>query len=382
MYVSLLRHPIAVPAVARCCTDSPQQACDVANDAVVSFLLQRGHLIDASLGPYRETDLSRLMSSTSIPSQNQPRRLNTMRLLLDAGSCLDCSYTSLIKSWMKCPYILEEGFAVYQAYAESSDAMTLRQFLRGNKLLKPFRDALYTHNGPLEVRAWTTQIVNAALRFKLNLGTDLKDGVLYLDGPLKFSIWFDACCSSTSSSDMRLRLKNCWFDELESDLKYTHFKAWFDALILYDTKLVRNGETPQESSVEKYIEPTLQALLGGHVSPWLSALHDAGVDVSAVVLQTSAVAAGEEAAFILECIKRRVSQYMKPYRRRYMSYPRRYMLTSYCERIHTVEDLKEVIDAVFQQNGFGATENLSGPSARTTTRSRSFWSASQRWVYS
>ena len=354
MYVSLLCHPVADPLQNRCITDSHQKACDVANDTVVSFLLERDHLIDASLGRYRTTDLSQLMSSTSIPIQNQPKCLSTMRLLLDAGSCLDCSYISLIKSWMKCPYVLEEGFAIYHAYAERSDAMTLVQFMRGGSLLKPFRDALYTHSGPIEVRNWTTQIVDAALRFQLNFGTDLKNGVLYLDGPLKYSIWFDACCSSTSPSDMSLRLKDQWFDELESNLKYAHFKAWFDVLILYDAKLAVNQKTLPESDVDKYLEPTLHALLGGHLSPWLCALHDAGIDVSAVVLQTSTLATGEEAAYILECIRRRVSQYMKPF-------PRKYLLPAYCERIHTVDDLKEVIIAAFKQNGYDMTEKPRGP---------------------
>ena len=263
-------------------------------------------------------------------------RLDTLNELVDASSRLQCSYEGIFHSLLKHPYNLEEALAVYQMSSGNTTAPTVRQYIGLDTLLKSFRRGLYTHTGPLDVKRWTSQLVNVALRYKLKLGTDLNSGVLYFDGPFKYSIWFDECWSDS--------LRNRWYDELTSSTKFTYFKDWFDELIRYGARQELD-ETPHPGSrVEKYLEPTLQALLRGHLSPWLSALMDADIDVFEVARQTYALATGQEAAFIVEEVQIKVSSMMKPF-------PRKYLLPSYCPQIQTTDDLKEVVLAVFRENG-------------------------------
>lgn len=321
-----------------------QVASGHANDIAVSFLLQVDALVDASVGRHKGSDLSHLMRSRSISSQNQSKRLNTMRLLLDAGSVLSCSYSNVVKSWMESPYDLQEALAIYDAYARRSDALTLKQFMRRNTLLKPFRNALYTFLGPLEVQLWTSQIANVALRFNLNFGADLKTGVLYFDGPFKYSIWFEECCSKEPLSSLVPQLKDHWFDQIISERKFDYFKAWFDTLIWYDATQQEDTRPNIGTYLDRYLEPTLHAFIGGHIAPWFSALRDAGVDVHAVVSRTFELASGEKAPSIVDHIKKEVSRTMRPF-------PRKYLLPSYCQHILTTEDLKRTMAAVFRDCG-------------------------------
>lgn len=277
-------------------------------------------------------------------------RLDTLNDLVDAGSRLQCDYEGLFRSWMKSPCNLEEALAVYQMSSQTTTAPIFRQYVGLDVLLRAFRDGLYTHAESLDVKRWTSQLVNVALQRKLKLGADLKNGVLYFDGPLKYSIWFDECWSKSPTRSRVPHLKNCWYDELRSNTKFTYFKGWFDELIRYDTQQGRNNPPHPGSCVEKYLEPTLQALLGGHLSPWLSALMDADMDVFEVSRQTYALATGQEAAFIVKQVQTKVSRTMKPF-------PRKYLLPSYCPQIQNTEDLKEVMLAVFKENGIEMTVN-------------------------
>ena len=152
--------------------------------------------VDASRGRYNSTDLASLMTSRWIPAENESRRLDTMRLLLDAGSRLNRgdkipSFRAWLLSWMDCPYDLEEGMALYQAHAKRSGSLNLREWICTGTLLEPLRDALYTYQGPIDIRRFTGELARVALRFHLRFGTDLQNGVLYFDRPLKHHISFD-----------------------------------------------------------------------------------------------------------------------------------------------------------------------------------------------
>ena len=328
-----------------CNANRVQLAASHGNYQTVEFLLDQGGKIDISVGYFHSTDLSGLMTSWTIPTQYQPDRIKTMKLLLNAGSHLDCSYQALVKSWMASPYDLLQAFATYEAHAKRTGALSLKRFMDGNTLLDPFHRALYTYQGPLKVQFWTNQIVNAALEFDLELGTDLEHGILYLDGPLKYSIWFDVCSSGAVQSSLTLGIKNLWYDELVSNLKYVYFKGWFDALIVYNAKHQAFDYGDFDFRCNLYSKPTLQAFLGGHTSPWFSALRDAGVDVHAVAAQTFSWTSGEEAAFIVDQRRRQVSRLMRPFQRKYL-------LPSYYQEISTKEDLQRVMVAVFKENGY------------------------------
>lgn len=242
------------------------------------------------------------------------------------------------------PNSLDKALALYQTPSEHTTVPTVRQRIGLDALLKSYRDKLYTHTGSLEVKRWTSQLVNIALQGKLKLGTDLNSGVLYFDGPLKYSIWFEECCPESATLNSVVDFENGWYDELTSSTKFTYFKDWFDELIRYDAGQEPDDTPHPGSSVEKYLEPTLQAFLGGHLSPWLSALMDADMDVLEVARHTFAWATGQEAAFIVEWVQKKVKRTMKPW-------PRKYLLPSYCPRIQTTEELKEVMLVVFRENG-------------------------------
>ena len=275
-----------------------------------------------------------------------------MRILLDAGSRLNRedkrmpSFRGWLLSWMNCPYDLEEGMAVYQAHAERSGISDLRDFIGFDSLLEPLKDALYTFQGPLNIRGWTTELAQVALRFHLNFGTDLRNGVLYLDRPLKHHISFDHKSIVTSSGTLTPGPGRRWYDQIRSDMKFVCFKAWFDTLLLYDVRSQPLHHEQYTPCLEKYVEPTIQALIGGHMHPWLYALHDAGVDVSEVVERTFEVITGPDAAFIVHRIKRNHSHIMDSRLRRV------YLLPSYSQYIQSAEDLKDVAIWVFQQHGF------------------------------
>ena len=97
--------------------------------------------------------------------------------------------------------------------------------------------------------------------------------------------------------------------------------------------------------LEKYVEPTIQALIGGHMHPWLYALDDAGVDVTEVVERTFEVITGADAVFVVDRMKKNYAQIMNH------RFRRPYLLPSYSQYIQTAEDLKEVAIWVFQQHG-------------------------------
>lgn len=274
-----------------------------------------------------------------------------MRILLDAGSRLNRgdkipSFRAWLLSWMDCPYDLEEGMALYQAHAKRSGFLDLREWIGTGTLLEPLWDALYTYEGPLSIRRWTTGLAQVALRFHLRFGTDLQNGVLYFDKPLKHHISFDHHSIVTSSGSLTPRPGKRWYDQIRSDMKFVCFKAWFDTLILFDMRSQPLDDEQCTPRLEKYVEPTLQAFIGGHMHPWLYALGDAGIDVSEVVERTFQVMTGADALFIVDRIKRNHAEIMDSRLRRV------YLLPSYSQYIRTAEDLKDVAIWVFQQHGF------------------------------
>ena len=275
-----------------------------------------------------------------------------MRILLGAGSRLSRedkkmpSFRGWLLSWMDCPYDLEEGMAVYQAHAERSGDLDLRELIGTETLIEPLRDALYTYVGPLNIRRWTTELAQVALRFHMRFGTDLQKGVLYFDRPLKYHIWFDQSLTVTSSGTLMHRPGRPWYDEIRSDTRFVYFKAWFDTLILYDMRSQPLDFEQCKQYLDKYVEPTIQAFIGGHMHPWLYALNDAGINVSQVVERTFQMMTGADAVFIVDRIKRDYAEIMNP------RFRRAYLLPSYSQYIQTAEDLKNVAIWVFQQHGF------------------------------
>ena len=292
-----------------------------------------------------------------------------MRILLDAGSRLNrgdkkiSSFRGWLLSWMDCPYDLEEGMAVYQAHAERSGALDLGDLIGTGTLLEPLRDALYTYVGPLNIRRWTTELAQIALRFHLRFGINLENGVLYFDGPLKHHISFDhnsdrplkhhipfdhnpIVTSLGYSSPQARSARRRWYDQIRSDMTFVCFKAWFDTLILYDMRTKSLDDEQCIPCLEKYVEPTIQAFIGGHMHPWLYALNDAGIDVSEVVERTFQVVTGADAVFIVDRIKRNYAEVMDP------RFRRPFLLPSYSQYIQTAEDLKNVAIWVFPKHGF------------------------------
>ena len=289
-----------------------------------------------------------------------------MRILLDAGSRLNRgdkkmpSFSGWLLSWMDCPYDLGEGMAVYQAHAERSGALDLEDLIGTGTLLEPLWNALFTYVGPLNIRRWTAELAQVALRFHLRFGTDLQNGVLYFDRPFKHHISFDHNSNRplkrhipfdhnsfvTSSGHSSPQAGRRWYDQIRSDMRFVCFKAWFDTLILYDMRSKPLDDKQCTTCLEKYVEPTIQAFIGGHMHPWLYALNDAGIDVSEVVERTFQVMTGTDAVFIVDRIKRNYAEIMNP------RFRRPFLLPSYSQYIQTAEDLKNVAIWVFQQHGF------------------------------
>ena len=266
-----------------------------------------------------------------------------MKLLLDAGSGNGYSYYSMVKSWLISPYDLQEALSLILSDAHRPGAVHLHNFLSGGTLIDPLKKALYTYKGPLQMQSWAHQLVDAALRLNLDLGADLQNGVLYFDGPLKFLLWVEDCLDGTSPPPAVFGLQSRWFDELSTNSKFAQFKAWFSALIYYDQQ--RDTHRPQGiKGLERYVKPTIHAFFGGHVAAWFSALHDVHLDVHLIAAQTYTMVTGHEAAGILECMDQRLAIASRPLWRKYL-------FPSYYRRILTTEDLKDVMAAVFGENG-------------------------------